>query len=46
VSCRVSIPLTVLEDPCFLPLREAFHPETMESRLRTLLPERGQPVIL
>lgn len=41
MSCRVSIPLTVLEDPCFLPLREAFHPETMESRLRTLLPERG-----
>lgn len=42
MSCRVSIPLTVLEDPAFLPLRDAFHPETMQGHLRRVLLDRGR----
>ena len=40
MSCRVSIPLSVFEDPAFTSLRRAFHPETMGDLLGRLILNR------
>lgn len=42
MSCRVSLPLAILEDPAFSALQGAFHPGTIEPLLLALAAEQGR----